>query len=136
MTTNNPTIATPAPASTAHPRSSATVLIICYAALSWATVAVLILSVATGHPVGTAAWVRGVIVALTSLLLLRFSAAAAKGDRRAAIFLRVVPVILLVAVVGVIFLVSLPAWMMVEQAVCGVLLACLTVVVFRRRITR
>jgi hypothetical protein len=132
MTTDITPSTDPAPTRTIQGRNPVTALIIAYAALSWLTVVVLILSVATGHPIGAAAWVRGIIVALTSVLLLRFAAAARKGQRRAAMFLRVVPVILCVAVVVVIFFVALPTWMVVEQAICGVLLAVLVVLVFRR----
>jgi phosphoglycerol transferase MdoB-like AlkP superfamily enzyme len=78
------------------------------------------------------AWVRGVIVAGTSLLTLRFARRARSGGGRALLRLRIIVVVLLVAVVGVLFFLPLPLWMVIEQALCGVLLVATATQIFRR----
>lgn len=108
-------------------------VVLAYAALSVLTVVALaILSKAAPSQVDAHAWVRGVIIAATSLLLIRFAAGALAGDARMLLRLRIVVAILLVAVVAVLFFLSLPAWMVIEQAACAVLLAVVALLIFDR----
>ena len=94
-----------------------------YLALSVLTVAmVVVLSQLAPHLVNPQAWVRSIIVAATSLLTFRFATMAARGKPRALLRLRIVVSILLIAIVAVLFFLPLPLWMVIEQAVCGLLL--------------
>lgn len=108
-----------------------------YVMLSMLTVVAL--AVLAGADPGQAtpeAWVRGVIVAGTSMLTLLFATRAAKGDARAALRLRIIVAVLLVAFTAVLFFLPLPAWMVGEQAACAVLLLATAVLIFRRPQTR
>jgi hypothetical protein len=77
------------------------------------------------------AWVRGIIVAVTSLLTFVFARRAAAGNARALLRLRIIVVVILVAIGAVLFLVPLPGWMIVEQIACGILLLATAVLIFR-----
>jgi len=77
------------------------------------------------------AWVRGIIVAVTSLLTFVFARRAAAGNTRALLRLRIIVVVILVAIGAVLFLVPLPGWMIVEQIACGILLLATAVLIFR-----
>ena len=77
------------------------------------------------------AWVRGIIVAVTSLLTFVFARRAAAGNARALLRLRIIVVVILVAIGAVLFLVPLPGWMIAEQIVCGVLLLATAMLIFR-----
>jgi uncharacterized membrane protein YccC len=79
------------------------------------------------------AWVRGVIVAATSVLTFVFARRAAQGHPRALLRLRIVVAIILVAIAGVLLFVTLPPWMVVEQSVCGLLLLATAAIIFRSR---
>jgi hypothetical protein len=106
-----------------------------YAALSVLTVAtVVVLSRTDPHLVSPQAWVRSIIVAATSLLTLSFAVRAARGRPRALLRLRIVVTILLVAIVAVLFFVPLPAWMVVEQSACGLLLLATAILIFGKRV--
>ncbi len=94
-----------------------------YMLLSIATVgAVLALSVLAPAQVTPQAWVRSSIVAITSVLTYVFARRAERGEPRALLRLRIVVVILLVAFTTVLIFLPLPVWMVVEQAICLVLL--------------
>jgi hypothetical protein len=102
-----------------------------YLILSCLTVAALaVLSAVAPDRVSPQAWVRGVIVAATSVLTLLFANGAVAGRPRALLRLRIVLVILVVAVAGVLFFLALPGWMVIEQAVCGVLLLAAAIAAF------
>ena len=77
------------------------------------------------------AWVRGIIVAVTSLLTFVFARRAAAGNARALLRLRIIVVVILVAIGAVLFLVPLPGWMIVEQIACAILLLATAVLIFR-----
>ena len=103
-----------------------------YAVLSILTViAIAILSGVAPDLVSPQAWVRGIIIAATSILTFAFARRAAHGSPRALLRLRIVVAILLVAVVAVLFFLPLPVWMVVEQAVCGALLLATAIIIFR-----
>jgi hypothetical protein len=103
-----------------------------YAVLSGLTV-LAIATFASVAPslVNPQAWVRGVIVAATSLLTVVFARRAAAGSARALLRLRITVVVILVAIGAVLFLVPLPGWMIAEQIACGVLLLATAVVIFQ-----
>ncbi|MFC5834094.1 hypothetical protein [Nonomuraea insulae] len=68
-------------------------------------------------------WVRGVIVAVSSLVMFAFVVGVSRGRRRAYLRLRIVSGVMVVAIAVLVSLPGfLPAWMRVEQGVCGVLL--------------
>jgi polyferredoxin len=103
-----------------------------YVILSLAAVATIIaLSKLSPGELNPQAWVRGIIVAGTSLLTFAIARRASPDQPRTMLRLRVVLVVILVAVVGVLFFVALPNWMRVEQAVCGVLLLSAAVLALR-----
>ncbi len=96
-----------------------------------AVVAIVVLSRLDPGQVSPEAWVRGIIVAGTSVLTFAFARRAAAGSSRALLRLRIVLIVILAAVVAVLFFVPLPTWMLVEQAACGLLLLASTVIVAR-----
>lgn len=103
-----------------------------YVGLSILTVAAIVtLSQVDPSEVTPQAWVRGIIVAATSVLTLLFADRAAKGRPRALLRLRLVVTIVLVAIVGVLLFLPLPGWMVVEQGACGVLLLATAAIIFR-----
>ncbi|WP_244209236.1 hypothetical protein [Paenibacillus ferrarius] len=104
-----------------------------YLLISWLTVAaIIILSYTAPNLVNPEAWVRGIIIAATSVLTLVFANRAATGKPRALMRLRIVVTLLLVAFTAVLFFLSLPIWMKVEQAVCSALLLVIAILIFRR----
>ncbi|MER7212606.1 hypothetical protein ABZ470_19975 [Streptosporangium sp. NPDC020072] len=114
------------------PLRTAKFLVVAYAVLSVLTVAAIaVLSSVAPSLVTPQAWVRGVIVAATSVLTFVFARRAQQGGGRALLRLRIVLVVILVALGGVVLFLALPAWMVVEQAVCGVLLLVAAVLAFR-----
>jgi hypothetical protein len=107
-------------------------LIGAYLVLSILTVAAVItLTNIAPDQVNPEAWVRSIIVAATSILTFVFANRAATGQARAVLRLRIVVAVILAAIVGVLFFVPLPAWMIVEQAACGILLLLSALIIFR-----
>ncbi|MDI2127822.1 hypothetical protein [Yinghuangia seranimata] len=103
-----------------------------YLTLSLLTVVTLaVLSAVAPSRVTPEAWVRGVIVAVTSVLTFLFATRAVSGDERALLRLRIVVAIPLVAFVAVLFFLPLPGWMIGEQATCGALLLATAALIFR-----
>jgi hypothetical protein len=133
MTTSNVSSTPETRPANKTPLRAARLLVGGYVALSVLTVAtVIVLSRLAPDQVNPQAWVRSIIVAGTSFLTLRFAVLAAQGRPRALLRLRLVVLILLVAIIAVLFFVSLPLWMIVEQSACGLLLAGTAMVIFRR----
>ena len=134
MTTKTTPADRAAAASVAPGLRTVTWLVGAYAVLSILTViAIAILSAVAPDLVSPQAWVRGIIIAATSILTFAFARRAARGSARALLRLRIVVAILLVAVVAVLFFLPLPVWMVVEQAVCGALLLATAIIIFRRQ---
>jgi hypothetical protein len=108
-----------------------------YAALSVGTlVAIALLRNHTGV-VNSAVWTRGVIVVLSSLLMLRFTTRAARGAGRSYLRLRIVSAVMVVAIVVIVALPgTFPVWMKVEQSACGVLLIGVVALVNRPSVRR
>jgi hypothetical protein len=135
VTTQNP-----ATGSLSHPGTTRAFravrwLVGAYLLLSVLTVvAIITLSNVAPDLVNQQAWVRGIIVAATSILTFVFAERAAKGYPRALLRLRIVVVVILVAVGAVLLFLSLPGWMIVEQAVCAALLLATAIIIFGRNV--
>ncbi|MEV8631942.1 hypothetical protein AB0395_09815 [Streptosporangium sp. NPDC051023] len=85
--------------------------------------------------VNDAVWVRGGIVAVTSVVMLGFVVGTARGRRRSYLRLRLASAIMVVAVAVLISLPGfLPVWMRIEQAVCGLVLIGVVVIVNGRHL--
>ena len=98
-------------------------LLVGYLAVSVLTLAAIVLLRNDASVVNPAVWIRGTIVAASSVLTLAFAAGAARGSRGAYRRLRIITAVMPVAIVVIIALPgTFPVWMKVEQAVCGVLL--------------
>ena len=98
-------------------------LLVGYLAVSVLTLAAIVLLRNDASVVNPAVWIRGTIVAASSVLTLAFAAGAARGSRGAYRRLRIITAVMPVAIVVIIALPgTFPLWMKVEQAVCGVLL--------------
>jgi hypothetical protein len=104
-------------------------LVSTYVAISVLTLAAIIWLHDNTAIVNDAVWVRGTIVVASSLLMLWFTASAAKGSRRAFLRLRLVSAIMVVAIATIVAIPGLiPLWMKIEQGVCGVCLIGVVVV--------
>ncbi|WP_198676207.1 hypothetical protein [Kribbella monticola] len=101
-----------------------------YLALSVLTLVAVALLRNHHSMVTTPVWVRTSIVVASSLLMAAFAARAARGSGRAFLRLRLVSAIMVVAIVVIIAIPgSFPAWLKIEQGVCGLLLIGVVVVV-------
>jgi len=110
-------------------------LLVGYLAVSVLTLAAIVLLRNDVSVVNPAVWIRGTIVAASSVLTLAFAAGAARGSRGAYRRLRVITAVMPVAIVVIIALPgTFPLWMKVEQAVCGVLLLGVVAIVNGRQL--
>lgn len=103
-------------------------LLVAYLAISVATLVAIV--VLRNHPaiVTAAVWTRAIIVVVTAILLILFTARAGRGSRGALRRLRVVSVITPVAIAVIIALPgTFPLWMKIEQGVCGLLMIAVAV---------
>lgn len=122
------TTADPAEDQLRHPRSQSAfrimkILVGCYLGVSIATLIAIIVLRNDASIVTPSVWIRGTIVAATSLLMFGFAVRTAKGSGRAFLRLRLVSAIMVVAIVVIIVLPgTFPTWMKIEQAVCGLIL--------------
>jgi hypothetical protein len=105
-----------------------------YATLSVLTL-IAIVVFRNDHTIVTdAVWVRATLVVASSLLTFAFARSAARGSRKGLLRLRIVSGVMLVAIVVIVALPGLfPVWLRIEQAVCGLLLLGVTVLVNGRR---
>ena len=116
------------PVNVGHPRSTAALrsvqlLVAGYLAISVLTLAAVIALRHHATLVNDAVWVRGTIVVASALLTVLFARSAARGSRRGFLRLRIVSAAMLVAIVVIIALPgTFPLWMKGEQAICGLLL--------------
>lgn len=123
-----------------HPRirralRSTQLLVGCYAGLSVLTLIAIILL--RNHPdlVTDAVWVRTTIVVATSLLMTSFAARTARGHSRSYLRLRLASGVMVLAIAVIVALPgAFPVWLKVEQAMCGVLLLLVVVIVNGKRI--
>jgi hypothetical protein len=111
-----------------HPRSlaafrSVRLLVLSYLAVSVLTLVAIIALRNDAEVVNDAVWTRGAIVVASALLTFAFARRAAQGSRKAFLRLRLVSAIMLVAIAVIIALPgTFPLWMKFEQAICGLLL--------------
>lgn len=123
------------PVNLRHPRSasalrSVQLLVLGYVAISVLTLVAIIALRNHSTVVNDAVRVRGAIVVASSLLTFAFARSAARGSRRGYLRLRIVSAVMLVAIVVIIALPgTFPLWMKGEQAVCGLLLLAVTLLV-------
>jgi heme/copper-type cytochrome/quinol oxidase subunit 2 len=113
-------------------------LLVAYAVVGWvgfATVVVLSNTAAKHNAdlVNATAWVHGLIVALTGIPFVSLADKAARNQGHARTRLQIVLTIVPCAFVAGIFILSLPKWMNVEQALCAILLAAAAAVYFTRK---
>jgi hypothetical protein len=107
-------------------------LLVGYTALSGLAVGVLVVLRGDAAVATDAAWVRASIVLVSSLLTLLFAAQAAGGSARGYLRLRLVTAVMLVAIIVIVAIPgAFPVWLRVEQAVCGLLLAGVVLLVNR-----
>ncbi|SEF21669.1 hypothetical protein SAMN05421837_101996 [Amycolatopsis pretoriensis] len=105
-----------------------------YAVLSVLTLVAIVLFRNNHTMVTDAVWVRATLVVASSLLTFAFARSAARGSRKGLLRLRIVAAVMLVAIVVIVALPGLfPMWLRIEQAVCGLLLLGVTVLVNGRR---
>ncbi|WP_372664945.1 hypothetical protein [Amycolatopsis kentuckyensis] len=101
-----------------------------YVALSVLTLVAIVLLRNDHALVTDAVWVRATLVVASSLLTFAFARSAARGSRKGLLRLRIVAAVMLVAIVVIVALPGLfPVWLRIEQAVCGLLLLGVTVLV-------
>jgi hypothetical protein len=94
-----------------------------YVTISVLTLVAVVLMRNDAAAVNPAVWIRGSIVATTSLLMAAFVARAARGSARAFLRLRIVSAIMVVAIAVIIALPgTFPMWLKIEQGVCGLIL--------------
>ncbi|MEW9528221.1 hypothetical protein [Microbispora sp. NPDC049125] len=111
-----------------HPRSRASfrtmkILVGCYIVLSVLTLVAAYVLRDDPRMVTDTVWVRGVIVAASSLLMFSFVAGTARGRGRAYLRLRIASALMVVAITVLVALPGfLPVWMRIEQGVCGLAL--------------
>ncbi|MFB9685177.1 hypothetical protein [Amycolatopsis plumensis] len=106
-----------------------------YAVLSVLTLVAIVLLRNDHALVTDAVWVRATLVVASSLLTFAFARSAARGSRKGLLRLRIVAAAMLVAIVVIVALPGLfPVWLRIEQAVCGLLLLGVTVLVNGRRV--
>ncbi|MEU0568981.1 hypothetical protein ABZ297_26895 [Nonomuraea sp. NPDC005983] len=100
-----------------------------YVALSVLTLVAVYLLRRDPGLVNDTVWIRGGIVAITSVLMLAFVVGTARGRRRAYLRLRIASGVMVVAIAILVSIPGfLPMWMRIEQGVCGVLLVGVVVI--------
>lgn len=101
-----------------------------YLGLSVLTLVAIVILRNHSSLVNDAVWVRGVIVVGSALLNFFFARRAARGSKKGFLQVRLVSGIMVVAIAVIICLPgTFPVWMKIEQAVCGLLLLGVVVLV-------
>jgi hypothetical protein len=99
------------------------ILVGVYFAISLLTFVAIVLLRHHTAVVNDAVWIRGTIVAATSLLAFSFAVRAARGSRSAFLRLRIFSAVMVVVIAAIIALPgTFPGWMKIEQGVCGLVL--------------
>jgi hypothetical protein len=94
-----------------------------YVTISVATLAAIVLLRDDATVVNPAVWIRGTIVAATSVLMFSFATRAARGSARAYLRLRIVSAVMVVAIAVIIAIPgTFPVWLKIEQGACGLVL--------------
>jgi hypothetical protein len=106
-----------------------------YLAISVLTFVAIVLLRNDASAVNDAVWVRGTIVVASALLMSAFAVRSARGSRKAYLRLRLTSGAMVVAIAVIVSLPGLfPLWMRAEQAVCGLVLLAVVVIVNGRRL--
>jgi hypothetical protein len=112
-----------------------TALVGTYLGISVLTLVAIILLRNNPQVVNTAVWIRGTLVVSSAILLFVFALRARAGATRAFLRVRLVSAILLVAIIVIVALPgTFPTWMKIEQAVCGLVLLAVVILVNGRRL--
>jgi hypothetical protein len=94
-----------------------------YFFVSLATLAGIVLLRNDSALVTPAVWIRGTIVAASSLLTVLFAARAARGSRSGYLRLRIASAVMVVALVAIAAIPgAFPVWLRVEQGFCAAIL--------------
>ena len=111
------------------------VLLTAFLLVSLAMEAVLIVQSATGSSVAIAIWVRCSIVLGSALVLLLIGISAARGSRASLTRIRIISPIVVVALIVIVSIPGfLPDWVRLEQALCGLLVLPVAILVNLPRI--
>ena len=111
-------------ARTANPFRAIRRLVLAYLAVSVAALVAIVLMRDDAAEVNSAVWIRGVIVLVTAVLMLRFATSAMQGSRGAYRRLRIISIVTVVAIAAIIASPGpFPIWLKVEQGVCGLIMA-------------
>lgn len=103
-----------------------------YVSLNLAAIAALIALKNNPEQATTEAWVHGVIVAATALLMLSFAIRAMRGSRTNHLRFRITSAIMLVAIAVIIAIPGgFPVWMKIQEGVGGLLLLGIAVIINR-----
>ncbi|MEV4822620.1 hypothetical protein [Micromonospora sp. NPDC049274] len=103
-------------------------LLAAFLVISVSTVVAVVLMRHNPALVTTAVWIRTPLVAASAAVLLLLSRRAAAGHRSSFRRLRIIAMVVLAAIVGVVaWPGAFPAWLRIEQAVCGVFVASVVV---------
>jgi hypothetical protein len=106
-----------------------------YLGISVLTLAAIVLLRDDTALVDDAVWIRGTIVAASSLLTFVFAVRANRGSRRAHLRIRIISAVMLLAIVVIVALPgTFPLWLKIEQSVCGLVLLGIAVLVNGRRL--
>ncbi|EME99726.1 hypothetical protein [Streptomyces mobaraensis] len=106
-----------------------------YLALSVLTLGVVALLRDDATAVNPAVWTRAGIVVASALFTRAFAVRAARGSRGAYRRLRIVSGVMVIAIVAIVALPgTFPLWMKTEQAVCGLLLLGVVLIVNGRHL--
>jgi hypothetical protein len=112
-----------------------TMLVGGYLGLSVLTLGAIILFRDDPAIVSIAVWIRGSLVVASAIVLFLAALRASSGDSRAFMRVRLISAIVLIAIVVIIALPgTFPLWLKVEQAVCGLLLLGVVLLVNGRRL--
>ncbi|HEX3786154.1 MAG TPA: hypothetical protein VHX38_41445 [Pseudonocardiaceae bacterium] len=101
-----------------------------YFTISILTLVAIILLRNDASIVNSAVWIRGTIVAATSLLMFSFTGAAGRGSHAGYRRLRLASGAMVAAIAVIISLPgTFPTWLKIEQGVCGLILIGVVVIV-------
>jgi heme/copper-type cytochrome/quinol oxidase subunit 4 len=123
-----------------HPRSlaalrGAKLLVGGYLALSVLTMAAIALLHSDTALVTDAVWIRGIIVVASALVMFLCALRMAGGSKPAYRRLRIMSAVMLAAIVVIVLLPgAFPVWMRAEQALCGLALIGVVLIVNGRRL--
>ena len=111
------------------------ILLTTFLGVSVAMMAALVALTAAGVGVDIAIWIRCSFVLASSVTLLIIAVFAARGSRRSLTRLRIIAVVVLAAIVVIVAIPGfLPGWVRIEQAVCGLLVLPVVIMIFLPRI--